>query len=122
MTPPKPVDYAMVTVKLDKPAMERTQAFQEIKTALCLKTPDIDESYGAIPMGRGDEYVVLIEENLANKMKDDKHPNIIGVFANPKMEPFLRGDICNPPSMPPGGCIPPEPPKTRGGPRRNPKP
>lgn len=109
MTPPKPVDYAMVTVKLGKPAMERTQAFQEIKAALCLKTPDIDESYGAIPMGRGDEYVVLIEENLANKMKQDNHPNIIGVFANPKLDPFITGGCCNPPG-------------THGGPRRNPKP
>jgi hypothetical protein len=89
MMPPKPVDYAMVTVKLDKPQLsDRNQAFAEIREALALRAPDIDESYGAIPMGKNDEYVVLIEENLAQKMKDSNHPNIIGVFANPKMEPF----------------------------------
>lgn len=83
-----PIDYAMVTVKLDKPAMERQAAFNEIKEKLKLKSPEIDENYGAIPMGANDEYVVLIDKPVAEKMKNEKHPNIIGVFSNPKMEPF----------------------------------
>lgn len=98
---PHPVEYAIVTVKLGREPLEPKQAFQEIKSALCLHQPDIDESYGAVPLGRGDEYVVLIEQNLAQKMKDDRHPNIVGVFANPKLEPFS-------PSGPkgPGWCGP----------------
>lgn len=83
-----PIDYAMVTVKLGKPAMERKQAFAEIKKALQLESPAIDESYGAIPMGQKDQYVVLIDKPVAEKMKGENHPNIVGVFSNPKMEPF----------------------------------
>lgn len=83
-----PVYYAMVTVKLGHPQVDRQQAFDEVKTALGLKYPMIDESYGAIPMGKGDEYVVLIDAKLAQKMLDEKHPNVTGVFANPNMEPF----------------------------------
>lgn len=81
-------DYAMVTVKLGHEQVDRAQAYTEIKSALGLKAPAMDDSFGAIPMGKGDEYVVLVEEKLAAKMFAEKHPNIIGVFSNPKMEPF----------------------------------
>ena len=96
-----PRDYAMVTVKLGKPAMERKEAFNEIKQKLNLKAPAIDEDYGAIPMGAKDEYVVLIDKPVAEKMKEDKHPNVVGVFSNPKMDTFAgkKPRRKNPPFM-----------------------
>jgi len=92
MTPLTPSDYAMVTVRLNKPGMEGAAAFEEIKDALCLSAPDIDEKYGAIPLGRGDEYVVMIEKNLARHLKNEEHPNVIGVFANPAIGGFAGND------------------------------
>ncbi|MBI1215224.1 MAG: hypothetical protein GC185_05315 [Alphaproteobacteria bacterium] len=88
MTPLCPSDYAMVTVKLDQPAMKAPAAFQAIKEALALSAPDIDEKYGAVPLGMGDEYVVMIEKNLAQHLKNENHPNIIGVFSNPGIGSF----------------------------------
>jgi hypothetical protein len=78
----------MVTVKLNQPAMEAPKAFQAIKEALALRAPDIDEKYGAIPLGRGDEYVVMIEKNLAEHLKREDHPNVTGVFFGGRIDGF----------------------------------
>jgi hypothetical protein len=122
MTPPKPMVFAMVTVQLDKPETDRQKAFDEIRSLLSIGGPELDNSFGAIPNNGGkNEFVVLIEENLANKLKAEKNPHVTGVYKDSHFDPFMHGGFCNPPDMPPGGCIPPEPPKTRGGPRRNPK-
>lgn len=90
MTPLCPSDYAMVTVRLDTPADAR-KAFQDIKELLALRSPDIDEKYGAVPLGQGGEYVVMIEKNLALHLKNDNHPNIVGVFSNPSSAPAQHG-------------------------------
>jgi hypothetical protein len=79
------IDYAIVTVKLDNPSVERAAAFEEIKHVLKLSHPVIDEEYGAIPLQGG--YVVLIDHAVAQKMKDENHPNILGVFSNPRLGP-----------------------------------
>lgn len=78
------IDYAMVTVKLGHDQVERSQAFAEIKQALALQSPIIDESFGAHPMGPNDQYVVLVDVALAQKMKAENHPNVVGVFVSPK--------------------------------------
>ncbi len=123
MTPPKPMEFAMVTVRLDKPETDRQKAFQEIRSLLNIGGPELDNNFGAIPNGGKDsEYVVLVEENLAHRLQAEKHPHVTGVFANPKLDTFILHGGCVPPSErnhPPGPPSPP--PATRGGPRRNPK-
>ena len=122
MAPPKPMTFAMVTVQLDHAETDRTKAFSEIRSLLGVGGPELDNEYGAIPNNGGkNEFVVLVEENLARKLKAE-NPHVTGVYKNTKLDPFLTHGGCNPPSFredPPGPPGPPTP--TRGGPRRNPK-
>jgi hypothetical protein len=108
MAPPKPMTFSMVTVQLDHPQDDHKKAFEEIREMLAIGGPEIDNKYGAIPNNGGkNEFVVLIEENLARKLQAE-NPAITGVYRDSKLDPFFTH----------GGC---EPPPTRGGPRRNPK-
>jgi hypothetical protein len=124
MTPPKPLEFAMVTVTLDHPETDRKKAFEEIRSLLGIGGPEMDNHFGAIPNHgkRDNEFVVLVEENLAHQLQG-KNPHVTGVFANPKLDTFFLHGGCVPPGLrdkPPGP--PSTPPATRGGPRRNPKP
>lgn len=118
MASPKTPDYAMVTVRLteEDQKLSKQEQFAAIKGRLNIPAPDMDQNY-FIPLpevkkGRvqkAKEAVVLIETSVALKLKADKHPSIIGVFSNPKIDPAAPN-----PTKEWGWCGTPPAPKKKG--------
>jgi hypothetical protein len=83
--------YCIATVRRtddSKPATDR-EAYDEIKAAIGLASPKIDDLYGAVPtataaphMGGDYEksYLVLIKIEEAQRLLKQKHPNVQGIF------------------------------------------
>lgn len=113
--------YGLLTVKLTNPPADPAEQYKEIKKALGLSDPQIDDDLGVVPnhipftqdrLAPGEKlFIIGVESKTLWKLVEDKHPNVEGCMhalgytgGHP---PLHLKDI-------------PEPPKTRGGPRRNP--
>lgn len=101
MKPAKQPDYAIVSVKLEKPILlnakivdSQKERFEDIKKSLGLCAPVINEDYGLVPVrldnGTFVEGVVLIEQEAALKLQASGHPLIVGVFSNSPIAPFQK--------------------------------
>jgi hypothetical protein len=87
---PEDPRYAIVTVSRPDPSKPVTaDTYQEIKAALGLESPKIDDVYGAIPASKSapniakdhpGAYFVLIKPDEAQRLLEEKHPNVIGIF------------------------------------------
>jgi hypothetical protein len=115
--------YGLLTVKLANPPADPAAQYTEIKKALGLSDPVIDDSLGVVPshvpytqefLAPGEKlFVVGVESKTLWDLTKSGHPNVVGCMhalgyrgGHP---PLHLKDL-------------PEPPKTRGGPRRNPGP
>lgn len=116
--------YGLLTVKLQNPPADPVAVYAEIKKALGIDSPLIDDRLGVLPphvtphiaqmKPAGEEYFTVgVESKTLWDLVNSNHPGVLGClhamgYAGEKPPLFLK----NPP---------PEPPQTRGGPRRNPK-
>ena len=114
--------YGLLTVKLANPPASAEDTYKAIKAALGLSDPQIDDDLGVAPqflshvdqnkLASGEKvFIVGVESATLWKMAESGHPNVVGCMnalgytgGNP---PLHLKHI-------------PEPPKTRGGPSRNP--
>ncbi len=85
----KELFYGLLTVKLSNPPVSPEETYAEIKKALGLSNPQIDDDFGVVShwttgsidkmKAPGEEfYVVGVETKALQTLIENRHPNVVG--------------------------------------------